>query len=425
MNTYLGGEIAELRAEDISKQGFMDYADVEFQADSELARIMDRIDPKKIPNDDIVINRVFGAHIEVASKEGGKGMISAGREGNIKQHIEQDGKVIEVDGNIKGGGKDLLKVVARDKETGHIEAVESQYGSPVVGLQFHPEVGVKGLPASSFIYTASSEEKVLKNERIFKAFRESAVSFHNKKTVGESIKGFMGMADEKKVSVKDRIAEAEGRTIKETKTVHEIIAERKEKKSELIQQKKPFYETIPLFKQIGVFLRKSLAKGLLGSDVTKSEKSKNSEAGYSKDRYNFQELLLGNNEFKRENISDIRKEALVVVLQCAYENSVKILPIAKAKEAFINAMEKFLDEQLSGSITEKEKSSIINKCAIAYDNMPHDRKEQEGVFSNLVKSILELLGIKKSNKLLDTTIQDLSEAIKVDLNKRQSGITKN
>lgn len=168
VNVYLGGTIGDLNEEDLLKQGFDQYGKIKVDANSEFAKI---INPKLISgNNSLIFEKFFGSHFQVIATLGGKNRI---RDKN-----------------------DYLKVCARaDDSKGNIEAVEGQYGAPLLGIQFHPEVGVKGysstkLPEniSGTIYQAESEEAILKNKRIFAAFIKSAESFHNKKRVNSQIK---------------------------------------------------------------------------------------------------------------------------------------------------------------------------------------------------------------------------------------------
>lgn len=160
MNVYLGGTVKALDENALNQQGFMDYGEVGINPKSELGQMMKK---QQEPTDKQVVERLFGAHRQVVEEVGGKGSIAK--------------------------NKDLLKVVAKAKDNQkNIEAVESQYGAPAMGLQFHPEVAVKGLPEQGIIYRAKTEEEILKNRKIFEAFQKSAEAYSNKKFAMEQVK---------------------------------------------------------------------------------------------------------------------------------------------------------------------------------------------------------------------------------------------
>jgi gamma-glutamyl-gamma-aminobutyrate hydrolase PuuD len=155
LNVYLGGDLEDLDADSLKAQSLMDYSNVRVDKDSELAGML----LGKPNSDGEVVKRLFGAHTQVVKKMGGKGLIL-------------DGK------------KDYLKTVALANDPSkNIEATESNFGSPVLGVQFHPEVGAKGLPLGKMAYQAEKEKDVVSNKNLFKSLLQSAETFRNKKRV--------------------------------------------------------------------------------------------------------------------------------------------------------------------------------------------------------------------------------------------------
>lgn len=417
INTYLGGEVQKLENSQLEKQGFMDYGDVEFSSNSELAKI---IDPKRMPTDEMVIDRFFGAHKEVVVQAGGRGMISAGREGALEQSIE-DGELDDEKGSAIGGGKDYFKVVATDKNTGDIEAVESQYGSPVIGLQFHPEVGVKGLPVSSFTYTASSEEKAIKNHRIFEAFRESAVAFHNKRDVGAAIKKFTGMADDREVSVKERVAAAEGGIQVGKQQVDakspqmskqqvdpnspQVLHNMKEKKG----PNRSFLENLPLIKDIAVMMRKRAGKVAMLAGGSSQETI---QAKSLKEKYMWDAVLRGDETITRKHENDIADQVLAQVVAKTYDSVVDSKE--ERKEKFVSQVIDFIEANVS--MDEKTKKNLTDACNKAFDKMDKSTpQEKQGIIAKLVDIIKELLGFKKTVQLAQKLVKEVTQEIKKGL----------
>jgi gamma-glutamyl-gamma-aminobutyrate hydrolase PuuD len=173
LNVYFGGTLQSLSQESIKKQGFLKYSPIKIDPDSELAILMGGGRVK----DEQVIERLFGAHRQVVKEVGGKEA-------------------------ILGDKEDYMKVVAQAHEDENIEATEARYGAPVLGLQFHPEVGAKGLPFLKFWWDhkAKTKEDIIKNESIFRAFKQSAITFHNKKAMLAQISKISKDREEIKIS---------------------------------------------------------------------------------------------------------------------------------------------------------------------------------------------------------------------------------
>ncbi|AFE49511.1 hypothetical protein MA3_03475 [Rickettsia prowazekii str. Dachau] len=75
--------------------------------------------------------------------------------------------------NLINGKHDLFKAVAYTSDD--IEAVESQFGVPIMGLQFHPEMSMY-----SNAFTCSEKGR---DKKIYLSFQQSVWSFHNKQVL--------------------------------------------------------------------------------------------------------------------------------------------------------------------------------------------------------------------------------------------------
>jgi gamma-glutamyl-gamma-aminobutyrate hydrolase PuuD len=169
LNVYLGGVLTDLSEDDLRKQGILDYERIAVDAHSELEKIINpQIRPKE--NEKIILETFFGVHYQVVEEIGGKKMISA-------------------------TNGDYLKVVARSQDSkANIEAVESQFGVPVYGLQFHPEVALKGLvhlrlsnEYNSDLFMSRTESDIKKNKNLFAALVKAAKAHRCKKSLNSEI----------------------------------------------------------------------------------------------------------------------------------------------------------------------------------------------------------------------------------------------
>ncbi len=253
LNVYLGGDLEDLDADSLKSQSFMDYSDVKIDKDSELAGML----LAKSNSDGEVVKRLFGAHNQFVKNIGGKGLIS-------------------------DGGNDYLKTVAkandRDK---NVEAVEANFGSPVLGVQFHPEVGAKGLPLAKMAYQAEKEKDVVGNKNLFKSFLKSAETFCNKKRVlGDLV-----------LDQKSRLKHVEN--IKETSAVQVVEDDKKAAnkpksiKSEPKKQRVGFFKSIAnllwyfLKRRAAFAVRKPLSKKLVHTKI-KEKKNVDSNKALAK-----------------------------------------------------------------------------------------------------------------------------------------------
>lgn len=186
LNVFHGGKIKPLSRKEETQQGIYENAPVIVDTKSELGQIINR----DSPDNSQARERLYGAHHQVVKEIGGRGAINSDKEGK--------------------GGEDYLKIVARATDSGkNVEAVESLYGAPVIGLQFHPELNATGLPEIEKVYDsnnvakkaivyspeAESHEHQLKNTNIFSALHKSAEAYHAKQNVMEEIK-FLGARDD-------------------------------------------------------------------------------------------------------------------------------------------------------------------------------------------------------------------------------------
>jgi hypothetical protein len=155
-----------MSSENIKAQGFLDYDKLDLPLDSDLRQFL----PTKTMKNTSETVKVFGMHRETIEKVGGYGTI----EGALQ------------------GKRDLLSVAAisSDKE---IEAITENYGSPIWGLQFHPEVAIKGLDKKSYgldaktLLAASDTQDVDFAKNIFVSFVSSAQAYKSKHTLHEEL----------------------------------------------------------------------------------------------------------------------------------------------------------------------------------------------------------------------------------------------
>lgn len=170
LNVYLGGKLGDLSEEDLKEHAYLSYNKMTIDPKSHFAQI---INPKSKLNDDKeFIEEFFCFHFQLVEEMGGKEILE-------NKH-------------------DYLKTVGRSIDSKkHIEVVESEFGAPVIGLQFHPEIGIKGVAIPARIsdkvinaesFKTDSTEALLKSKRIFEAFKQAAQSFKNKRLMTSQIK---------------------------------------------------------------------------------------------------------------------------------------------------------------------------------------------------------------------------------------------
>ncbi|EKD71679.1 MAG: glutamine amidotransferase [uncultured bacterium] len=161
INVYLGGKTAPLSDDESEQQGYLEYAKIIFNPVSELSDIIFDQHNKNIP----ITKKFFGAHAHVVKQIGGQKLIN------------------DCDDYL------IVAAVANDKNY-NIEAVEAKYGVPVFSLQFHCEVGAKGLFSvltSKIEYQAASLKDRLTNKKIFDYFIAAAETYYNKKLMTHEI----------------------------------------------------------------------------------------------------------------------------------------------------------------------------------------------------------------------------------------------
>ncbi|MBA3662354.1 MAG: gamma-glutamyl-gamma-aminobutyrate hydrolase family protein [Gammaproteobacteria bacterium] len=154
INIYLGGKVADLSEDDIDQQGFMAYASILFDKNSEIAKICYK-------NSKTVRGNFFGAHQEAVTEYGGKGLI------NNKD--------------------DSMAVVAVANDANfNIEGMEAKYGAPIYSFQFHPEVSVVGMYSKLYravSYHPETQHDIEISLRLFIAFKQAAQTFQTKKLI--------------------------------------------------------------------------------------------------------------------------------------------------------------------------------------------------------------------------------------------------
>ncbi|KTD54115.1 glutamine amidotransferase [Legionella sainthelensi] len=167
INVYLGGTLKALSEEDIDAQGYMCYSLIGFNPKTELAKIFFEIRENRdnLRQTEIYSHQFFGAHKHA-----------------IKQlaHKELANK------------DQMISVVAIADDSNYtIEGFESKYGSPLYSMQFHPEVGAKGMYSQLYktiSYQAATSEDIMTNSKIFMAFKQAMITFHLKKSLFKSIR---------------------------------------------------------------------------------------------------------------------------------------------------------------------------------------------------------------------------------------------
>ena len=161
INVYFGGSLETLKVEDFIAQKFMNYSEVSITPDSTLGKLLSRSTTNR---GQPIVEKFFGAHYQAIKTMGGQALINA-----TEPYL-------------------TATAVASDA-TRNIEAIESNYGAPLMGVQFHPEVGASGLPPKGayIIYQADNEAEITKNKCILAAFQQAAASYHQKKIMNQQI----------------------------------------------------------------------------------------------------------------------------------------------------------------------------------------------------------------------------------------------
>ncbi|QEY51096.1 gamma-glutamyl-gamma-aminobutyrate hydrolase family protein [Legionella longbeachae] len=179
INVYLGGTLKILSEEDIDAQGYMCYSLVGFDPKTELAKIFfeTRENKDNLRQTEIYSHQFFGAHKHA-----------------IKQLAHK-----------KLANKDqMISVVAIAGDSNYtIEGFESKYGSPLYSMQFHPEVGAKGMYSQlhkAISYQAATYQDIITNSKIFMAFKQAMITFHLKKSLFKSIKNKEELCEPKEPS---------------------------------------------------------------------------------------------------------------------------------------------------------------------------------------------------------------------------------
>lgn len=282
INVYFGGSLKTLSADSMSKQKFMDYSAVQVDVLSELGQILSQGSIISQNEESTIIENFFGAHNQAIKNLGGKGLIN-------------------------DGGDDYLKcsAIATDDE-GSVEAIESTYGSPLMGVQFHPEVGVKGFPNKVFIFQAPTESEVLKNKKILEAFTQAAETYRHKKMLVQQIPlaAFNAILYKKNLSKKSE----------------SLTAKNKAKKC-LKKQKNAFFRIIIcLYKMLGKLIRKIISYKLTHkkSQLRREKELKKSSSLLSSERDKREIFFLKqdflNTATKESGSSNLQKTGLEIKL---------------------------------------------------------------------------------------------------------------
>jgi gamma-glutamyl-gamma-aminobutyrate hydrolase PuuD len=166
INVYLGGTLQALSDENIDMQGFMGYAEVGFNSKTELAKIFfeDSDNRRTFQQLDVYSHRFFGAH---------------------KHAIKELSKKKLANGQLM-----ISKAAIADDSDYTVECFESNYGAPLYSMQFHPEVGVKGMYSriyKAISYQAETSIDIKINSKIFTVFQQAMETFHLKKSLCERI----------------------------------------------------------------------------------------------------------------------------------------------------------------------------------------------------------------------------------------------
>ncbi len=171
---YGGGEITDLNSDQLNKQSYMNYDTIRINKDTMLAQIVGLyLDTEENKDKPYLEGQFFGAHSQRVSK-------------------------------VPTGF--IASSIASDDVT--IESLESVHGVPIVTTQFHPEIGAKGLPESSFIYRRTKHDRDM-NMKVFEFMNTAAVAYNQKKSVMDELKQFKldGDANIKPSDVKKALAE--------------------------------------------------------------------------------------------------------------------------------------------------------------------------------------------------------------------------
>lgn len=166
INVYLGGTLKALDENDMDAQGFMCYSQIGFNPKTELAKIFfeQQENRDELQQQEIYPHQFFGAH----------------------KHA------IHTLGNRELANKDkMISVTAIANDSVYtIEGFESKYGSPLYSMQFHPEVGAKGMYSQLYkaiSYQAQTLDDIHTNLKIFEAFKQATTAFHLKKSLSRAI----------------------------------------------------------------------------------------------------------------------------------------------------------------------------------------------------------------------------------------------
>jgi gamma-glutamyl-gamma-aminobutyrate hydrolase PuuD len=156
LDVYFGGTLADLTEKQMKQQGVGAYDTVVL--DSSSSFVQDMYGKETSSSTTTLAKKLYGGHSQVIKELGGKGRVA---------------------------GQDLLKEVAHSSgEDKTVEAVESQFGAPIAGTQFHPEVsaeGLPGLPWEESVKHRDQKEEVAAR-KFFKSVTKAADTFKEKKT---------------------------------------------------------------------------------------------------------------------------------------------------------------------------------------------------------------------------------------------------
>lgn len=202
INVYLGGKLEALTPNQLQEQGFQAYGTVMLNAQSLLAKMIYKNKPINSSQESF-----WGAHKQAISTIGNEFPI------NNKENFLQ------------------CSASSNDSKF-HIEAIESVYGSLIVGIQFHAEVGVKGIVRDGILqFQAIDANELKKNLGIFEAFKQAAEGYQCKRNVTDHLARnarfyqpatVEGVGTNSKSTLNVNIANAPiCRALKETETVAE------------------------------------------------------------------------------------------------------------------------------------------------------------------------------------------------------------
>jgi len=163
LNVFLGGKISDVSEDDIDM--YMGYSINQFMKSSELGKIAFNHQTHCYTNLDCFENAFFGAHSQIVSLQdiGGKGLVF---------------------------GQNLLNIAAISKNDYSIEAMESNFGSPIYSLQFHPEVAAVGMFSvihNKVTYFPPTQASFEINLNIIGAFKQASETFAYKKTLNHEL----------------------------------------------------------------------------------------------------------------------------------------------------------------------------------------------------------------------------------------------